>query len=215
MSEPEDEGFLGRWSRRKRKFEAASTETADSLAESEPIPAGSEPEVDEDFIASLPKLQEITAQTDVRPFLRRGVPEKLRNAALRRLWTLHPGISSHEDPARDYFWDYNAPGGVPGGGGVLRPEKVAEMARKLLSGSSAQVESPVAAPHVVEDTIAAIPDLGTDAIGTIPIAAPESVDLVGCATESEPAREFEQSEIVQKKPVWPLPRRRHGGATPL
>ena len=71
----------------------------------------STPEFD---LSSLPKLEELTAATDITAFLRKGVPEHLRNAALRKSWALDPAIRNYVNPALDYAYDWNTPGGVPG-----------------------------------------------------------------------------------------------------
>jgi hypothetical protein len=64
-------------------------------------------------LSLLPKLEDLTAASDITPFLARGVPAALRNAALKRIWTLDPVIRDFVGPA-DYAWDFNAPDGVPG-----------------------------------------------------------------------------------------------------
>jgi hypothetical protein len=42
--------------------------------------------------AILPPIEAIDAHTDVTVFLRSGVPDELRRAALRRAWTVDPAI---------------------------------------------------------------------------------------------------------------------------
>ncbi|MFT8245948.1 DUF3306 domain-containing protein [Roseomonas sp. BN140053] len=64
--------------------------------------------------ASLPAINDLTEHSDIAVFLRPGVPASLRQAALRRAWSLDPAIRDFVGPA-DYAWDYNAPdGGVFG-----------------------------------------------------------------------------------------------------
>jgi hypothetical protein len=137
------EGFLSRWSRLKQgRREAGEAEarpvppatapgaaaipaTAESLpapppgpgpqpapapvAEAGP-PAEPEPEID---LASLPRLEDLTASSDLSVFLKKGVPASLRHAALRRVWSLDANIRDFIGPA-DYAWDWNVPGGAPG-----------------------------------------------------------------------------------------------------
>jgi hypothetical protein len=43
-------------------------------------------------LASLPSIDAIVADTDVRRFLQSGVPAELTRAALRRAWTSDPAI---------------------------------------------------------------------------------------------------------------------------
>ena len=59
-------------------------------------------------------MDELTPETDITVFLRKGVPEFLKNAALRRMWSLDPAIRDYVSEAREYAYDWNVPGGVPG-----------------------------------------------------------------------------------------------------
>ncbi len=116
--ETRSEGFLARWSRRKR----AAREGVAAKPEPEVPPPGERPpqaaadaavaEQELVDLAQLPKIEEITAETDLSAFFRKGVPTALRNAALRRAWSLDPTIRDFIGPA-DYAWDWNTPGGVP------------------------------------------------------------------------------------------------------
>ncbi len=144
--------FLSRWSRRKR--EARQTPASPAAA----APAPEEPEITPEELAALPKPEEITAETDLAAFFRKGVPELLRNAALRRMWSLDPAIRDFEGPARDYAWDWNVAGGVPGNGPLLPTDDVESMLRQVFgetqsgpareSGESAQDSQ---APESVEE----------------------------------------------------------------
>jgi len=133
------ESFITRWSRRKREAESdespASTNPADAetgggeagAAEAAAAaPADAEP-VD---IESLPPIESITAETDIRAFLRAGVPAALKQAALRRAWAADPAIRDFVGLA-DYDWDFNAPNSMPGFG----PLQPTDALRKLVSDS--------------------------------------------------------------------------------
>jgi hypothetical protein len=61
----------------------------------------------------LPDVSELTAESDISAFLRKGVPEAVRQAALRRVWALDPGIRNFVSPA-EYAWDFNNPNSIPG-----------------------------------------------------------------------------------------------------
>lgn len=210
----QDGGFLGRWSRRKRDGapEAAETPPADAPPEvaapdaaADPVP---EPEPDPDLLASLPRIEDITATTDIKVFLQKGVPSALRNAALRRAWAADPMIANYEDPARDYFWDYNTPGAMPGGGGTLDPERVARMVRDLAGNDDSQTDdSADAAPADPADTAGA----ATDDPAPAP-AAPEPEPPQPMATA--PAPEPAPAPGPMKPESAPSTRRRHGGAMP-
>jgi len=132
------EDFLSRWSRRKdeaRRAERGTTQQSSDPGEAKPEAArrraddpetrNVEPALTPEEIAALPKIDELTADTDITVFLRRGVPEGLRNAALRRMWMLDPAIRDFVGHARDYAYDWNTPGGVPGSGTIQSDEAMA------------------------------------------------------------------------------------------
>jgi hypothetical protein len=70
--------------------------------------------------ATLPPIETIDAQTDITVFLRSGVPNELRLAALRRAWTKDPAIRDFKGP-QENDWNFNDPNSVPGFG-ELGPE---------------------------------------------------------------------------------------------
>src|SRR5207302_4477210 len=97
MSGPQD--FLTRWSRRKQEAAAAVKEERETAplpgepehaAKDEPASTAVEPGVgpSEPLFdpKSLPPIESITAETDIRAFLAPGVPAELARAALRRVW---------------------------------------------------------------------------------------------------------------------------------
>src|SRR4051812_45871224 len=94
----DDKGFLARWSQRKQEAKKPEREApVDELKKADaPI---AETETPEEFdLSSLPSLDELTAETDITAFLRKGVPEHLRNAALRKSWALDPAIRNYVNP---------------------------------------------------------------------------------------------------------------------
>ena len=91
MTGPEqddDKGFLARWSQRKLEAKHPEPTPEVPVAASANAKASDQSvEKAEEFdLSSLPKLEEITGSTDISAFLRKGVPEHLRNAALRKSW---------------------------------------------------------------------------------------------------------------------------------
>ena len=98
-----------------------------------------EPEFD---LSSLPKLEEITSSTDISVFLRKGVPEHLRNAALRKSWALDPAIRNYVNPALDYAYDWNTPGGVPGSSEIGAGMDVARLVSQIMGSGESAGESP-------------------------------------------------------------------------
>src|SRR5215216_734205 len=116
-----DESFLSRWSQRKQRARrgepdrsSANSPVPEADAGNSPIAA--EPEISAEELARLPPLEELTGESDLAQFLRKGVPMALRNAALRRVWALDPKIRDYVGEARDYAYDWNVPAGVPGSG---------------------------------------------------------------------------------------------------
>jgi hypothetical protein len=155
MSEPEN--FLTRWSRRKREAEeerspeppeqksadVAADPEADVKAEdpqaTDTPPARPEPPAVD--LSTLPSIESITAETDIRAFLQPGIPLQLTRAALRRVWTADPAIRDFIGPAEN-AWDFTAPDGVPGFG-PLQPNDLAPL-------TVAQATGPIAPPSPPE-----------------------------------------------------------------
>lgn len=69
---------------------------------------------------NLPSLDSIGPQTDISIFLRSGVPDRLRVAALRRTWTVDPAIRDFKG-LQESDWDFNDPNSILGFG-ELGPE---------------------------------------------------------------------------------------------
>jgi hypothetical protein len=109
----EEKGFLNRWSRRKQEaakepLEAESAKSEQQATESTESEAAKSPEEEFD-ISKLPPIGSITAATDIRAFLSKGVPAALTQAALRRAWSADPAIRDHIGLS-EYSWDFNSPG---------------------------------------------------------------------------------------------------------
>jgi hypothetical protein len=141
LASPEgEEGFLARWSRRKR--EPAPPAAPAPALEAAPAPAippeedkrPRDPEtgelIDEEWLRTLPDVASLGPGADLSPFMRRGVPEALRRQALRSVWMADPVIRDYVSPALDYAYDYNIPGGAPGYGPLS--ESDIEQARAFL-----------------------------------------------------------------------------------
>src|SRR3954453_10656377 len=137
--------FLSRWSQRKQEAKQPDRDAPapDADAPSAPVAEGeAEPEFD---LSSLPKLEDLTETTDITAFLRKGVPEHLRNAALRKSWALDPAIRNYVNPALDYAYDWNTPGGVPGSGEIGAGVDVARMVSQIM-GTAESVAEQAAEP---------------------------------------------------------------------
>jgi hypothetical protein len=135
-----DKGFLARWSQRKQEAkEPQPNAPAAESVESPGSPALQGEDVTPEFdLSTLPKLEELTASTDITAFLRKGVPEHLRNAALQKSWALDPAIRNYVNPALEYAYDWNTPGGVPGGGELGAGVDVARLVSQIMGEPAAE-----------------------------------------------------------------------------
>jgi hypothetical protein len=224
-----DKGFLARWSQRKQEAKQPEPKPDAPAGESveapgSPAPQGEDvtPEFD---LSTLPKLEELTGSTDITAFLRKGVPEHLRNAALQKSWALDPAIRNYVNPALEYAYDWNTPGGVPGGGELGAGVDVARLVSQIMgepaaettsSGASSKDEAAGPPAELTEPELSAKPqeDLPVQSLRRSgePTAEAEPVSTSdGDASEHAPA---EETQPVQ--PVAPQqPVRRHGTAKPI
>jgi hypothetical protein len=233
MSGPDDtdkdRSFLARWSQRKQeakqpepKQDAPAGDNVESSGS--PAPQGDDETVEFD-LSTLPTLEELTGSTDITAFLRKGVPEHLRNAALRKSWALDPAIRNYVNPALEYAYDWNAPGGVPGGGELGAGVDVARLVSAIMGEPSADTTGAVAgseneAAHSpvdpserdlsakTQEDLAASPLRRSDER----MAETETVSMAKHGV-GEPAR---ANESLPERPVAPQqPVRRHGTAKPI
>jgi hypothetical protein len=142
----DDKGFLLRWSQRKQEAKQEHGKEPPQAAPP-PEPASEKPAEPEFDLSSLPKLEDLTETTDITAFLRKGVPEQLRNAALRKSWALDPAIRNYVNPALDYAYDWNTPGGVPGSGEIGAGVDVARMVSQIM-GTVDSVAEQAAEPNL-------------------------------------------------------------------
>ncbi len=102
-----DEKFLRRWSRLKQVDEKPPTgpgpESADESATGELEVAGEEAPTPEEL--DLPDVDTLDKDSDYTGFLSEGVPEALRNRALRKLWLSDP-VLANLDGLNDYDEDF-------------------------------------------------------------------------------------------------------------
>lgn len=123
MSNADDleEPFLARWARRKRDAQGQPAEARREEPIADPARSGGGPasadvretaEAPELDLSKLPKVDELTAESDISAFLDKRVPQLLRNAALSRMWSLDPTIRDFIEVAENQ-WNWNVPGGAP------------------------------------------------------------------------------------------------------
>lgn len=138
-----DSDFLRRWSRLKRRSGAEPV--------TRPRVSGADMLTEEE-IAALPDIKLLTVESDVTCFMRKGVPAALRNAALRRMWMIDPSIRDFVGPARDYSYDWNCPGGVPGNGALESGAATAAMLRRVFGDSEKSDPRPAPETAPAADT---------------------------------------------------------------
>lgn len=184
-----DDGFLSRWARRK-----AEAKREEPLASKPPVAA--EPAEREPFdLASLPSLDDLTATSDVSLFLKKGVPEALRNAALRKVWATDPAIRDYIGPA-DFQWDFHAEGAITGFGNLPSGTDIA----RLVSDVTEYHLKPAPEPVAIEPS-------------EVPESAPLPEPRLVAALPDEDGNADAEEAAPVSAPL-PPPRRRHGGATP-
>ena len=159
---------------------------------------------------SLPSIDSIVADTDIRGFLAPGVPEDLKRAALQQMWRADPAI-------RDFIglsensWDFNAAGGPHG----FEPLEITE---QLKAAVEAMFEPKLPTLESDKPQAAASPETGKSA----EFAAPETTDVTNDQFfESAPSSEANEKRIAALQPNIEAeksnpsgPIRGHGSALP-
>ncbi len=116
----DEDAFLSRWARRKQAATSGTPEPELEELEAEAERQAIEEQVEQDAaaIAETERLAEnrvaaeavdletVDETTDFRVFMKEGVPTVLRQAALKKLWRIHP-IFGVLDGLNDYDHDYN------------------------------------------------------------------------------------------------------------
>jgi hypothetical protein len=221
----DQENFLTRWSRRKREdAEAGAPEAvAPDAPKTQPsgapetVPAVERPtEPDEPLfdLKSLPAIETITAETDIRAFLLPGVPADLKRAALRRAWAADPAI-------RDFIglsensWDFNDPGAMGGFGPLEMTEDLRRLVQQLFT-EPPQEPSP---DDKAKDQAAA----ALEQPSNLPPAT-STQEEVATITQQFPQRDEssqgngvvagEQEPVEEPVDLQTTSRRYHGGALP-
>jgi hypothetical protein len=193
MEKQDDKGFLSRWSARKAEARTKTDDEAGLPATVQTLQDDVQQPVDP---AELPSIDELTEDSDYTVFLRKGVPDTMRKAALRKLWVTEPSVVNYR-PLVEYAWHNNEPGFGP----LLPTDNVEEMLNRIFGGS----------PEVEKEPAQAVEPTSADAdaaAGPAELAAPDyaSDAPADAGLSSEPVT----NDAVAAEPV----RRRHGGALP-
>jgi hypothetical protein len=226
----DNKSFLARWSQRKQEAKQPEPKP-DTPAAAADVPSGPVAETDagEAFdLSDLPKLEDLTGATDITGFLRKGVPEHLRNAALRKSWALDPAIRNYVNPALEYAYDWNTPGGVPGSSEIGAGMDVARLVSQIMGGGESAVEPSISAADPGNEsandpaqfpehdaTQKSEPDLPTQALRVTGVGisgAQEPSDIEeGTRIEAEQAGDSGDSNSAAPQQAA----RHHGSAKPL
>lgn len=182
----------------------------------------------------LPPLESLGPGSDLRPFLRPGVPAALRGAALRRVWSTDPAIRDYIGPA-DYAWDWNTPGGVPDYSETLSvsAERIeAEVARMFAGLDPPKPEADASEPEALAaerlpaiegeagvPPVAALADVSATSFEPVRLSEPPRAELPIDGTPAEAAVESDKDggepRPLRAEPESTPGRPRHGGAMPL
>jgi hypothetical protein len=183
------ESFIVRWSRRKQAagtapensdvpvalspadlkdpVESENTVGAEHSAEDRrALPTAAPTPVEPVFDPlSVPPVESIVANTDIRGFLAPGVPPELTREALRRAWVADPTIRDFVGLA-DYDWDFNAPNSIAGFGPLEMTDDLRRVVAQILGPSLAPDQTAAQNPssaHVISDQGAGEPDVTASA----------------------------------------------------
>jgi uncharacterized protein DUF3306 len=213
-----DKQFLARWSRRKQEAKASRAESAQGEAAEEQGLAPSESTAAEPVppdLSNLPPIESIDAATDIAAFLRKGIPQELSRAALRRAWTADPAIRDFVGLAES-AWDFNDPKAMAGFGPLdYSVEQVDALVRRIVRGAvqaadslatpRAEIAEDPAQSEYVEVGFVHAPDSAKLNADTRTFNRPASAELPSSSAASQPAVAKEETS---------LPRRTHGKALP-
>ncbi len=199
---PEDDGFLSRWSRRKREVEMESR--AAPLAETvlppeQPVPAEAaeaEPELE---MVEPPSLESVDKDFDLAHWLKQNVPESWKLAALRRVWETDPVIRDFVNPAREYALDWNTPGGAPGYGPLGDSDDVKAMLAQLFPEppkTSASMGQPVESAQESGDETIKLSSNHDDGEGAFD--APGAVQQIQATDFTVEKREIAQNSSIRR-----------------
>ncbi|WP_353645254.1 DUF3306 domain-containing protein [Mesorhizobium sp. WSM2239] len=232
-----NDNVFARWSRRKQAARYSGTEEpekdrlapeiAAAPADADPVEeqlATAEPETAEDA-EPLPRIEDLTAQSDLSAFLRKGVPKMLKSAALRKMWSLDPAIRDHIGPS-EYAWDFNKPGSMAGFGPLKAKKSAVEFLSTVSGGTpadppraAAALEAPENPPQtgvVLADEDANAAPEGSEAVtpdGSIEPAMTPASSQSPSPDQTEIANNREEAAAASKSSQINSPRR-HGGALP-
>jgi hypothetical protein len=213
MSKTED--FLSRWSRLKGASgveESGAEEKGDAPPAVEVSPPAFDP-------SSLPSIESIVADSDIRPFLEPLVPADLTRAALRRAWNSDPTIRDFVGIA-DNQWDFNDQTAIPGFGPLGAADGAGNLAIQTAGIQDSAADVAVEGSPIVEPAKPMSTDLQHSGLGDelprLPTASAHGsadANLDGRLVDVSDAESIAQNGAAEANPS-PRPMRPHGGALP-
>jgi Protein of unknown function (DUF3306) len=189
MTAPEN--FVARWARLKSESDTEpKTELARYGLEQEVVVSvGTETPslqqqdevLDEPFDpASLPSIETITVDTDIRGFLHSHVPAALTRAVLRQAWASDPAIRDFIGIAENQ-WDFNDRTAMPGFGPLLETDNIPALLARALGGGDKLARINPEIPAIEENALPGV--TGHE---------PANPDLI---LQQSPERQSEEGEI--------------------
>ncbi|MCP1834093.1 hypothetical protein J2R76_002430 [Bradyrhizobium sp. USDA 4532] len=157
-------------------------------------------------VASLPSIDTITSATDITAFLRKGIPQELTRAALRRAWSADPAIRDFVGLAEN-AWDFNDPTAMPGFGPLDCSEaELTALIDRIVGGLGKLAEAPPERSVEVADSSQELREV------ELPGIAAEEAATTGSAPDpAATQRTLAESSDGEQVPVE---RRTHGSALP-
>jgi len=157
------ENFVSRWARLKSesdtepKAELVGRGPRREAVASEMSSMQQQDEVvDEPFDqASLPSIETIAFDTDIRGFLQSRVPAALTRAALRQAWASDPAIRDFIGIAENQ-WDFNDPTAMPGFGPMQETDNVPALLAHALGGRDKLADMIPEIPASMENALPAV-----------------------------------------------------------
>lgn len=112
-----EENFLSRWSKKKSKqkseienskYEQLDRESSEETEDSSSLVEENDKLNDDELLKkyNLPNPEKIKREKSLDVFFKEGVPDRLRQIALRRVWRLNPIIRFADSEINDYHEDF-------------------------------------------------------------------------------------------------------------
>ena len=214
------EGFLARWSRKKRSTDSAAHDPAEPTTHGEAVPEPATPESPAPALLSeeaqpshdpalLPPVDSIGPESEIGAFLAPGVPPALTRAALRRAWSADPAIRDFIGLSENSC-DFNLPGGEHGFGSITIEEVRRLLAQATGASQATGPASSAQAASTDRDAATEAPARDKSKRGEGP--ADDQPNLLLCSDENAAAQH--EAEAHEREYAPPLQPRRHGGALP-